>query len=430
MTINDFNTKINLPALIKDGIIDGPKNGIFTKVPKFGWFVRDPKSPDDVRNLTMIVKPDETREVYKDLLLHKTEYHEPRITYSETSFNRLIQNVFRYQTFGTFYFRCIQEADTGSVYQNGKYKKFKEGLIDQGHGALIENGVGLCSAKLLQDWNEKQNIKIPVAAANKLIFPTFCAPDFPVSLEYATFSNLENRNNLYVLEEKGWFGRLKNKILSSPHRMMYEVGFTWDKKANFWLDETVEIDQNFTTRKALEVWKEAKSGIFIEGQDPLTLIESRGEVDEIKQYLKSLKFHQVEALQKRFGEEFIRVWQNIEEDTIRLGKITFTMTPSGIDMVRADGERDEYTNFSFIVEKYVRRKKKVYRVGTLGFQGHFIPFELDNDLFATPKTLMNAIYMMFFDNQLGIPIILNQFQCYLIDVINRFSRHATFEQED
>jgi hypothetical protein len=430
MTINDFNSKINLPALIRDGVINGPKDGEFIKVPRFGWFVKNPND-NVVKNLTTILGGTDLDKKLKDLIKDKTSYHEARIIYSETAFNKLENHIRMYNAACLLNVMAVHEAESNSsIYHNGKYLPIKDKLTELGHGSLITNGIGLVTPSMFKEFlTLHKRLKLSESIKNKLIFTSFCAPTYPASIEYATIDNLEQFHTLVEFGEKGWYGNIEgNKILASPSRMMYEVGMTWDKKLNYWLNKQVETDTTMTLRQCLELWKEARPKNFSDGNSPLDIIEKRGEVKILKENLNGLTFDQIDALQKRFGEDFVTLWREREEDEIRLGHFTFRMTPNGIT-IYYKGVSDEFTNFSFIIEKYIKRDQKVYRVGTIGHRGQFVQFELDNDVFRSVRSLMRAITTIFFDNRIGIPIILTQYQYMLIDVINRFSRNAKFDQD-
>jgi len=387
----------------------------YIKLPKFGWFAFD-ETLSSIRALYDLGDQDSIVAFFQYLIKEKKQYHEVGITYSEMSIIRLSNDYYIYKGMQAFHNSCIEELHNGQLFHDGKYINLAKFLKDEGKEAFLNTGLGLITDKTIK----ASTANLPITIKNKLIIPTYCTPQHPCSFEAFTMAQLHKRDTVYINSEKGWYGKLDNTILSDFNKLQYNDGCTWDYKADYWMSKPVDIDTSMDVTQCIKIWTEAKRTIFT--NSPLDIIEINKKVPSLKHNLKNLNYNQIKELEKRFGADLLSYWQNQQFEEISIGQLKFIQKDKQY-YVERNGVVEEFTNFTMDIHKVVKKDDRYVRIGCISFYDHYIPFEFDNRVFLSCKAFLKRLNEFFFENNIGIPIILNSYQGMIIDVINRFNRN-------
>lgn len=415
MTANDFNVYIKLPDYCESLGIKGFE---FIKVPRFGWFAVN-KSTNVAANIFDFIKTEELIKTCEHIIRERDELHERRIHFNEMSLRRLANDVRHIKVFLSFLQAAVIEFQEGQLYVPGGYVNPAKWMLAQGFTEVDNIKMGLITASLIADKAFRQ-LNLQSKLANKLLIPSFCSPNHPCAYETASADNLGMKHSIFVNEEKGWYGcEVNGPIVRDFQRLMGIRGCTWEQKLDYWTTKKVTLDYSLTVGQCLQLWTEADKTQF--ETSPLDLIEKSGDAHKIKLHLQNLKLRQIKELEERFGLDLTQSWREQKREFIRIGYLGFIKKDNRYYLELKNGVVQEFTNFAITMTKIVKRDGEFYRQGVVDYENKEFPFEFNDRVFTSCKTLVKTINRFFLENGIGIPIIFNNYQGYLIDVINRFN---------
>lgn len=428
MNINEFNSKINLPYLFEAA---GKRDYSFVKLPTFGWFAYN-KDFSDIRNLfdNMIENTDSDSEIFSfcsDLVKEKKQYFDFHINYSELGFKKLANHFKLIYKMKEFMAACRTELIEGQAFVDGKYTNLSKQYIANGMEAILDTGIGLCTERVLNAYSKF--VKLPYALKNKIIIPSFATPKHICSYEYCAIKNIVTRkNDLFTNVEKGFYGNVNNpKIYGSFSKLTTNRGFTWDKKANPWINKPIAIATDLTIHDYLKIWIEGKDKTFV--NSPLDIIEATNNTHLIKFNLKDLNLAQVDTLQQRFSLNLVEHWQQQTIETINLGCLKFVKRDGCYWIEYANGKIDEYTNFTIDLTRIVKKGEEIYREGFVNFGNTQLAIRWEDAIFQSPKKLVKKIHELFMSSGLGLPLVMSNYVNFIPDIVNRFNRNVKIEKE-
>jgi hypothetical protein len=416
MTLYEFNSKVNLPKLFTGLGVTGYN---FVKTPTFGWwaYTADKQQAIHVFDLFSL---DEAAKLYRTITLDKPDYMDFKLRFSDMSENKLAGDITRIAGWTSLWKIAREQAQHGNMTYNREQLRVTKVANDLGYAELIETGqVGLINDRVLDRFKW---LKIPEEARNKILIPSFCAPNHICSLSYAPIGNLDNTHVLWKEREHGWTGKLGNRLEVDFKAVATTGGFTWDSKADFWLDNVItDVSPQLPPEKILRIWCEAKNAQFL--QSPLEQLKTYHKVADVKHHIKDLTYNQVKELETVFNGELISTWKNLREQQITIGKLTFVKKHNQYFMVR-QGVTSQFSNFTMEISHIEKDGNDFYRVGHIFCRDTIIPFKLKAESFISHKAFMKALSTVMFEAGVGIPIVATNHQGYLIDVINVFNEDA------
>lgn len=423
MTVNDINSKINLPAYCADNGITGFE---FKKLPTFGWFAYT-KNYDQVNTLFDFIGANKILAELTYLIKEKKNLHEFRLVYSETCMSLVVRDFLRLCEIKDMHSMAMEAYRLPKASIRGNPINLYEELHKQGQAQFLQTQPGLLTPDIIN--NKRFTIvNVPRQMSNKTIIPTYCAPGKLCSLEVFDHDNALKRQTLFLNGEKGWIGKdLKGIVTDDIRSLQWKEGIVWESKADHWINNVMEIDGKTTVPNCLTIWREAKNTKF--KSSPLDIIEIHRREGEIPQYLRELSQGQVAILEKRFSKDFLKIWKNQNIETINIGHLEFTQKDNHY-YISSKNHTDEFANFTVHIEKIIKRGGLFFRIGHINYENHVVPFELEHSHFLSSKGLAKKIGEIMFEQGVGIPIIYNAYQSYLIDVINRFNRGVLIETAD
>ncbi len=418
MICNEFSSKIDLPALCADNKITGYE---FRHIPPFGWFAFNPDRSVIV-NLFDIMGND-CLDAYKLYTVKKPQYQSFKMHYSEVCENRLRNNILNVKSWNAAWKVAQQEALYGKVMLASKYYKLKEILEQQGQLGLLNTKLGLITEKVLKEFPQ---LDWPENSKFKLLVPTFCTPKHMCSLELACVTDVAKRDIIFINGVKGWYGNVDKQIVSDLSELATKPGCTWDIKVDAWSTKLMDLSPTLNTKDCLKIFTEAKSTKFI--TSPLTVITQNNKLGEIKNHIKDLNYAQIEELQKVVGEDLLPLWKRQQEEETVIGNLKFIKKHNRY-YVEKFGVTQELTNFTIDIHKIVKEGKEFKRVGHIYYQDMAIPFSMADSCFTRPSTFLRRLREIFLESGAGVPIILTNYQGYMLDIINRFNQFAKVENE-
>ena len=416
VTLYEFNSKINLPKLFA-GM--GVKGYQYVKSPVFGWwaFTPDKKTCVNVFDLFPI---EEASKLYRTVVLDKPDYLDFRLRFSDIAESKLTSDITRIAGWNSLWKIAKDQAHTGKIAYNKEYIHLYKLAKDLGYASLIAEGqIGLINDYVLDRFKW---LKIPAEAKNKILIPTFAAPGHICSLSYAPISDLTNITVLWKEREHGWHGSLCEHLSDSFRSVATNGGFTWDYKADFWLNNVVTtMSPELKAEQLLKVWCDAKNAQFAES--PLLTLKNTHKPEIIKHHIKDLSYAQIKELETVLGSEFLSTWKSLREQQLTIGRLTFVKKHNQYFVIK-NGVTSQFTNFTLEVSCIEKDNNEFYRIGHIYCKDAIIPFKIKTDLFTSNKPLLKALTSAMLEAGVGLPLVTTSLQAYLIDVINMFNEDA------
>lgn len=421
MNLNELNSKVNLPSFCEAA---GIKGYSFLKIPTFGWFAYN-DDYTEIRQILDFNNPDE-QDVIKyctRIIKDQHRFHEFRMFYSEVGITQLVNDIYRQKAFKTLHHRSIEEMWNGKAYSDGRYFNLKDSYISNGMEPFLKTNVGLLTENILLEYKTKLNLDVR-HLRNKIILPSYCAPGVACSYEWAYVDKPTERNNVYVNGDKGWYGELNTQIVGDLGMLLTVEGCTWHNSVDLWASKPLPLHQSLSVDQCIKMWSTAKKAVFT--KSPLQVIEENQEGGKVKFYLAGLNLKQILTLEQQFKIQIKDQWSNCIENEINIGRLKFYIKDDRYYVETKTGLSDEYTNFTVHIDTICKQDNLLIRTGNINHEGKTFPFELDNKVFLSCKGFIKALNDIFFDQGIGIPLILNNYRGYIIDVINRFNRNISF----
>lgn len=420
MKVNDFNSKINLPKFCqKLGYTDYQ----FVRIPTFGWYAYN-KDMSFIGNIFDVVSQNQHDMLYSIITKSKPEYLDFDLAYSDMTEKKLRYNLLQTQLWQAAYAYSRKEAEHYKIAHKGRKYPLKEVTSELGIGALYTNGIGVVTTDLLNKFNmldwPKRDIR------GKLLIPTWCTPKHICSLEYMSWDKPDELHQLWLNDEKGWYGNLKHKRIIADMKGFSTIpGNTWDYKVDYWTDQNIyTLGEELDTNTCIKLWTESKNTAF--NKSPLQKIIDNGNTGDLKHHVAKLSLTQLQEAEALTGEKLLPFWQKAREQQVQIGDDTFIKRDNCYHIFRK-GSTQAISNFTIDVEKIVKRTKGFVRVGTLTMGNSVAAFEIEEKFFTTPHMFQKGLSEKFLATGLGVPILHPKFANKALMIINSFNQSAKIE---
>lgn len=422
MTVNLFNSTVNLPKFCNKL---GYKDYQFVRIPTFGWYAYN-TDKTFIGNIFDLVNDQDREHLYAVIAKDKPEYLDFDLAYSGLADSRLKYDLMEMKLWTAAYSMCQKAIETYKVSYQGKKTYMREILSSNGLNGAISNKIGVITGHVLETfkmlpWPKKE-------IRGKLIIPSFSTPYHIASLEYCSWDQPTELLPLYVNDEKGWYGNIRaNKIVSDIKELFTTPGNTWDYKADYWYDGTVNLSEFLDIPTCIKVWTDAQKTVF--SCSPLDQIIATGNTGELKNYVGQLSYNQLEELEEKTGEKLKEHWRKARELQVKLGNQIFAKRENRY-FVYKKGKLLEITNFAIDIDKIIKMKNgKFMRKGLLHFGNKSVPFELGEEYFTTNYKFQRGIKEKFLSAGLGVPIIHPEFFGKSLLLVDSFNSGAAIEME-
>ncbi len=412
--MNDFNSKINLPKLCS-GM--GYSGYLFKKIPTFGWYAFN-SDKSFVGNVFDVVPPEEHAIIYKIVTKNKPGYLDFNVPYSEVTEQRLIHNLRQTQLWTACYAMAKREVDSYRVRSNGKRASLKETLAECGMSEIITNGVGVISQTVFSSFDM---LGLPKDSVGKLLIPTFSSPRHIASLELVPWNTLDQKQLVYMNDEKGWYGQLGHKIVKDLKELATVKGNTWDSKCDYWNDQVIELSDNLTVPEYIKIWTEARNTHFT--KSPLEHIKESEQFVELRNHVANLSYKQIEEIERVTGQPLASCWKQAREQQTQVGNLTF-IKRDNCYYVRKKGQLQQVSNFCIDIDDIVKQNGKFVRRGQIYFRDKIVPFEIDDRAFHSHSRFTRAITEKFIEYGVGIAIITPQLEYLICQIVASFNENA------
>lgn len=420
MTVNDFNTKVNLPRFCERQNITGYK---FLKMPTFGWFAYK-EDLTFVGNIFDVVGQKGWDTIYSQVTREMPEVLDFTLPYSELTERALRNNLLNIQLWTAAYVYAKKEFDSYKLSYKGKL--FKDVLLENGFSAVLVNNIGVVNRNVLERFNmlpwPKRELR------SKLFIPSFHTPKHISSLECFSWDNPAEIFPCFINHEKGWYGNIKHgALLSNVSNLWTLEGCTWDYKCDFWTqDKVFTLTDSLEVSDCIRIWTEANSTTL--NISPLEHIIDMGKAEDLKHQSGRLTLNQLEEVENKTGLKLTEFWRKARESQVKIGNLTFVRRDNSYYVYRK-GDLEQITNFAVDIHRIIKRGTKFFRLGTFYLGESSVPFELEEDYFVSNRSLQQAIKEKFIESGLGIPIVFPAFINRLLLLIESFNANPIIDIE-
>ncbi len=415
MTINEFNSKINLPALC---LHRGYRGLEYVKLPKFGWFAFN-KDRSVVHNV-MSLGNWAPSQAYQYLTKDHPEFQESRLVYSETSERKLAADATRLAAYKALYSIALDEMEMGRIRTPFGKAKVRSVLEQEGLPKFRENMIGMVTSRALT--NEHLGYTIGDKFCDRFIVASFCTPFHPCSFESVNPFKLEDTEEMMTFGERGWYGVLDKVICTGINEFGATVGNTWDKKVDYWQQKIVDLSPNLDEKQCLQIWVEAKNSRFT--QNPIDIIVQNNKIEEIRHFLKELNLPQIRELEKLTDTNLFNHWKKSKQEEITVGGIKFIQRDFRYYFIQGEGLEVEYTNFTINITTIKKVEDKYVYCCNINHNGTEVAAEIPQASFRSSYVLSNWLRDFFLVAGMGIPLITPTYKQYLLYIIQKFSENA------
>ncbi|NBQ67402.1 MAG: hypothetical protein EBU46_00680 [Nitrosomonadaceae bacterium] len=425
MTVHEFQSKVNLPAL--HNAVKGDPSLAFKKVPKFGW-VAYSKDYSTVSTLFDFFR-DAPAAIYRHITKNHSEFQENKMEYSEKVEQKLQYSFYYEKAIEEFYRQSREEAVDGRLkWKKGESVKVTKLIEDLGLHPFITNGLlGVCTEKMVEN-SANRYYSAPMPLVGKLIIPTFYAPTKVATLESRSLFEPSNEtlqlvNTRYPVE-KGWYGELNKRVVSTLNELYIQPGNTWDRKADLWTEEVLQLSPQLNVGQCLEIWRDSRYSKFV--VSPLQWIRDKHGLEKVKEHLHGLTHAQIKELEKETGESLVNYWEAQNQAVVEVSGVKFLQRNDHYYIIRQDREI-EYTNFTIQLTKIVKKAGQFFLHGFIQCNNKEIPFITKRGVFSTYNSVMKELMELFLETGLGIPTVSPNFKHYIGNVIFAFNPEIPFE---
>ena len=414
MTLNEFNSKVNLPYFCKDTNITGYK---FVKVPLFGWFAYTSNN-EPAKTLFDFIEPNDPRKAYRLITLDNRKYLDFNILYSEMHEQKLVNETvwkLNNETLLVEAQRCLAYC---KIRVDGVQTRLLDILRDLGFPHVMVSGAGFISESLV---SKNKKLSIDDKLVGRLLLPSFAAPGVIASLSTHNPLKLDKVGMHYVRGETGWMGNFGTTIVKDVDAVCALGGMTWDYKLDYWTNQQMTIHSDVSVETACDIWTQAKRTQFT--NSPLTELGKKSK-EEIQPYLQKLEYTQIKQLENVLAYPLEEAWKTQKQEEVSIGSMRF-INKYNHYTIQSKGVSQEYTNFGIKLDHMERENGVFFRVGKVIYEDRELPFRWSEKLFdGKVKTFMGVLKELFYENNIGFPIVLVHYQQHLIDVINRFNQFS------
>jgi hypothetical protein len=428
MTLNEFNSKVNLPRL--SAKLGYPIDQFdFIKIAPFGWFARSRtndfignvfdffQNPEDLKNLyTLIV------ENYQDCL----DFNLPNSSWAN---RHLARNILIHSHYQALWSLSREQLKKHRARYNSKVYYFEDILCEMGLPGLAENGIGCLTPEIAKSF-PKLGLDKQLRNRKVVVIPSFVTPKHICSIELAPLHNLEDRSKVYVNGEIGWYGKIGEPIYGSFADLKVVPGVTWNRKLDFWVTKPLEISQSVTTPQLIQIWSETRRSEF--SKNPIEMLLAKQGSETIENHLGTLSYEQVQSLEKLTGAKLLPSWIEARQQQFVIQGRTFSRRGSSYYLVK-DEDAEQLTNFTMDIKEIRKRKKDNDTVfvwcGFINVGEAVVPFELEDRYFTSSHLFTRGVREQFLTLGLGIPYINQRFIGQIMNIIQMASHNVEIVSE-
>ncbi len=388
----------------------------FIKIAPFGWFAKSKKT-DFIGNIYDVVDPSEYKTLYTNIIDNYPDTLDFNLPRSEWAEKQLFRNICKYLKYQGLWKKSLEEIHKYSARFESKIYRYRDIVKRLGMPGLLENGVGCISADLAKTIQGLDLEKL-LRYKKNLLIPTFVTPKHVASLEVASLHALDDRTKIWVNGESGWYGSLEGPVVGKFSDLKAVKGFTWNRKADFWTTQPLEVAPSISTSQLIQIWSDAKRSEFQE--DPIELIVKKEGSEEIRHHLGCLTYEQAQELQRRTGEAIVSAWIETRQNQFVVQGKTFNRRGSSYYLVKSEDE-EQLTNFTMDIKEIRKRKdgevSKFFWCGFVNVGDASVPFELEDKYFTSSYLFTRGVRDQFLNLGLGIPFVNQRYVGHIMNLI-------------
>lgn len=428
MTIPDFLSRVHLPTVYR--YLGSTKGIVFKKVPGFGWCAWNPQTQEVQTIFDLFEQGQKSRAdlAYRYVTLDHPDVQEVPMHFADPVANRLIGEYRKW-----VYMRALYSGAREQVVQNNVFKpagssdrvKFNKIADRFNLNGLANHALLGCVNDLIvsQPWwaSNKKDVndeKLMQRVHGQVIIPYFVAPKILGGFEFIRLSSGLHRDPAYAMTQSGWYGLTNIKIHDSVAQLGEEPGCTWDEKVPFWTDELVPLNEKLKPETCVDIWL-SRVPILTKPSAIELLAKSQFEVKDINR-LSRLSHAQVVELEDATGKQWCEAWTRRRETQVTVDTVEFYQKNNRY-YYRKGRDQIEYTNFIVKLGDIVQKDNDFFQQGHLYFNDQERPFEVPCDVFRNYSKLNKALFKLFLEAGLGVPIVSSTYNHYLVNVIRAFN---------
>jgi hypothetical protein len=383
------------------------------RVPLFGWYAKS-KTGGFVGNIFDFFPIADWRRLYGIICRDFSDCFDFSLPYSEYAEKNLFKDQTRIMQYQSMWLLSVEEAYNSRTRHNGKIIYFRDLLNELGLPELLNNRFGYLTDKVLKTF-PKLELETKHKYKKTLVIPSFSSPKHICSLELSRLGDLNQRENIFINGEYGWYGRQGVEIVKDLNELKVKTGNTWNYKNAYWNTSPVGVSDMLGVGQLIKLWSEAGSSKF--NSDIIELITGKQGNDDLVHHVGTLNYSQVIELEKNSGQELMSHWMKSREQQFNVHGKTYVKRDRAYFLVKKN-EEEQLTNFTLDI-KEIRKKNEDEFVwcGMVYFEDHAIPFEMEDKYFMSCHLFTKGIRKMFLSLGLGIPFINEKYVRQLITMI-------------
>lgn len=411
MNINDFNSKVNLPKVVsKLGLKVNDFN--FVRMPIFGWYARA-KTGNFIGNIFDFFETAEWKTLYSKILNEFEDCLDFKLPRSDYAEKTLFKNQYLHMQYQSAWVLSKQEVTKHRARHGEKVMYFKDILMAAGMPGFLENEIGYLTENVVKAF-PKLNLGAKHKYKKVLVVPTFCTPKHICSFELAKFQSPNEREKIYINGEMGWYGKIDTEVARDFNELKIKPSFTWNYKADFWLENPVELSEGVDTNQLIQIWSEVKRSKFKD--DPVDrLIGMEGNAS-VEHHIASLTHQQVQELEKRTDKKLMPYWIEAKEQQFTVHGKTFVRRGTSYFLIK-EREEEQLTNFALEIKEIRKRGEDFFWCGFIHHNESLVPFEMNDKYFTSSYLFAKGVRTQFLRLGMGIPFINEKYVKQLLSMI-------------
>ncbi len=385
----------------------------FIRVPLFGWYARS-KNSDFIGNIFDFFPISDWSKLYGIICKDFSDCFDFNLPYSEYAEKQLFKNQTRIMQFQSAWLLSVQEAQAARVRHKDGLAYFTEVLEEMGMPALLNNRFGYLSEKVIKAF-PRLELENKYKYKKSLVVPSFCSPKHICSLEVARIADINQRENVFLNGEYGWYGRQGVEIVRDMNELKIKAGNTWNYKNDYWNNSPVSLSEMLTTEQLIKIWSESNHSKFSEDIKELMLGKQGSE--DLKNHVAMLNYQQVQELEKNSGQELMSYWMKTREQQFNVHGKTYVKRDRAYFLIKRN-EEEMLTNFTLdITEIRKKNEEEFIWCGMVYFEDSAVPFEMEDKYLTSCFLFTKGIRKMFLSLGLGIPFINEKYVRQLLTMI-------------
>jgi hypothetical protein len=385
----------------------------FVRVPLFGWYAKS-KTTDFIGNIFDFFPIKDWPKLYGVICRDFSDCFDFNLPYSEYAEKQLFRNQARIMQFQSAWLLSVQEAQGARVRHHEGMAYIKDILNELGMPALLYNKFGYLSEKVIRAFPGLE-LENKYKYRKNLVVPSFCSPKHICSLEVARIADINQRENVFLNGEYGWYGCHGVEIVRDMNELKIKQGNTWNYKNDYWNSSPVQLSEMLTTEQLIKIWSESKHSNFTE--DVKELMLGKQGHDDLKNHVAMLDYSQVQELEKNSGQPLVACWMKSREQQFNVHGKTYVKRDKAYFIIKRN-EEEMLTNFTLDITE-IRKKNEDEFVwcGMVYFEDSAVPFELEDKYLTSCFLFTKGIRKMFLTLGLGIPFINEKYVRQLLTMI-------------